>query len=299
MGVAAAKRPPAPRRTTTWPDGAPCRSWSAPSWPRSASRAQRRLQWRPWRKWCRAVCIHMWCRLKLWWFILSSSDFFFFSFVAVHLACFSVITEIGRCAKAYCEHTARSVPTLSDTVVTLIEMGEHRWKEAETSAILSTPQPENILFLMFASTQGSILTLCPSMPKDPREWSSLPVSLNSWRSVLSHSSHHTTVNMFYCVCETAAPVTNAPVTPKALVAGQKRVHPAHIPSHFPEFPDPHTYIKTPVSHIYQELLLCAIKLQFQGNFLLHLIQLYWGNSTSVVGTVWLSGLVHDDSNAAL
>uniref|UniRef100_A0AAX7UN14 Transcription initiation factor TFIID subunit 8 n=1 Tax=Astatotilapia calliptera TaxID=8154 RepID=A0AAX7UN14_ASTCA len=74
----------------------------------------------------------------------------------------SYITEIGRCAKAYCEHTARSVPTLSDTVVTLIEM-----------------------------------------------------------------------------------VTNAPVTPKALSAGQKRTHPAHIPSHFPEFPDPHTYIKTP------------------------------------------------------
>jgi len=34
------------------------------------------------------------------------------------------ITEIGRCAKAYCEHTARSIPTLSDTVVTLIEMGK-------------------------------------------------------------------------------------------------------------------------------------------------------------------------------
>nr|XP_043893471.1 transcription initiation factor TFIID subunit 8-like [Solea senegalensis] len=35
----------------------------------------------------------------------------------------SYVTEIGRCAKAYCEHTARSIPTLSDTVVTLIEMG--------------------------------------------------------------------------------------------------------------------------------------------------------------------------------
>lgn len=35
-----------------------------------------------------------------------------------------VITEVGRSAKAYCEHTARSIPTLSDTVVTLIEMGE-------------------------------------------------------------------------------------------------------------------------------------------------------------------------------
>lgn len=45
----------------------------------------------------------------------------------------------------------------------------------------------------------------------------------------------------------AAPVTNQPVTPKALTAGQNRPHPPHIPSHFPEFPDPHTYIKTPVS----------------------------------------------------
>lgn len=35
-----------------------------------------------------------------------------------------VITEVGRSAKAYCEHTARSIPTLSDTVVTLIEMGK-------------------------------------------------------------------------------------------------------------------------------------------------------------------------------
>ncbi|ERE88914.1 transcription initiation factor TFIID subunit 8-like protein [Cricetulus griseus] len=42
-----------------------------------------------------------------------------------------------------------------------------------------------------------------------------------------------------------APVTNQPVTPKALTAGQNRPHPPHIPSHFPEFPDPHTYIKTP------------------------------------------------------
>ncbi|KAG7268244.1 hypothetical protein CRUP_036457, partial [Coryphaenoides rupestris] len=70
----------------------------------------------------------------------------------------SYITEIGRCAKSYCEHTARSNPTLPDAV---------------------------------------------------------------------------------------SPVTNPPVTPKALTAGQKRLHPSYIPSHFPEFPDPHTYIKTP------------------------------------------------------
>lgn len=42
------------------------------------------------------------------------------------LVLFLDITEIGRCAKAYCEHTARSIPTLSDAVVTLIEMGEYR-----------------------------------------------------------------------------------------------------------------------------------------------------------------------------
>ncbi|XP_037539806.1 transcription initiation factor TFIID subunit 8 [Nematolebias whitei] len=97
----------------------------------------------------------------------------------------SYISEIGRCAKAYCEHTARSVPTLSDTVMTLIEMGLN----VDT----------------------------------------LPVyAKRSQRMVI-----------------TAPPVTNAPALPKSLSAGQKRTHPAHIPSHFPEFPDPHTYIKTP------------------------------------------------------
>ncbi|KAM9785389.1 transcription initiation factor TFIID subunit 8 [Neosynchiropus ocellatus] len=97
----------------------------------------------------------------------------------------SYITEIGRCAKSYCEHTARSVPTLSDTIVALIEMGFN----VDT----------------------------------------LPVyAKRSQRMVI-----------------TAPPVTNTPVTPKALSAGQKRTHPSHIPGYFPEFPDPHTYIKTP------------------------------------------------------
>uniref|UniRef100_A0A1A8FHG9 Transcription initiation factor TFIID subunit 8 n=2 Tax=Nothobranchius korthausae TaxID=1143690 RepID=A0A1A8FHG9_9TELE len=97
----------------------------------------------------------------------------------------SYISEIGRCAKAYCEHTARSVPTLSDAVVTLIEMGFN----VDT----------------------------------------LPVyAKRSQRMVI-----------------TAPPVTNTPTTPKSLSAGHKRTHPPHIPSHFPEFPDPHTYIKTP------------------------------------------------------
>uniref|UniRef100_A0AAZ3R457 Transcription initiation factor TFIID subunit 8 n=1 Tax=Oncorhynchus tshawytscha TaxID=74940 RepID=A0AAZ3R457_ONCTS len=97
----------------------------------------------------------------------------------------SYISEVGRCAKAYCEHTARITPTLSDTVVTLNEMG------------------------------FNVDTL-PGYAK------------RSQRMVI-----------------TAPPVTNAPVIPKALIAGQKRTHPSHIPSHFPEFPDPHTYIKTP------------------------------------------------------
>uniref|UniRef100_A0A9J8B7H1 Transcription initiation factor TFIID subunit 8 n=1 Tax=Cyprinus carpio carpio TaxID=630221 RepID=A0A9J8B7H1_CYPCA len=97
----------------------------------------------------------------------------------------SYITEVGRCAKATCEHTARSTPTLSDVVVTLVEMGFN----VDT----------------------------------------LPVyAKRSQRMVI-----------------TAPPVTNAPVVPKALMAGQKRTHPSYIPGHFPEFPDPHTYIKTP------------------------------------------------------
>lgn len=97
----------------------------------------------------------------------------------------SYITEVGRCAKSNCEHTARSTPTLSDVVITLVEMGFN----VDT----------------------------------------LPVyAKRSQRMVI-----------------TAPPVTNAPVIPKSLVAGQKRTHPPYIPSHFPEFPDPHTYIKTP------------------------------------------------------
>jgi hypothetical protein len=35
------------------------------------------------------------------------------------------ISEIGRSAKSYCEHTARTQPTLSDIVVTLVEMGKY------------------------------------------------------------------------------------------------------------------------------------------------------------------------------
>uniref|UniRef100_F7G224 Transcription initiation factor TFIID subunit 8 n=1 Tax=Monodelphis domestica TaxID=13616 RepID=F7G224_MONDO len=100
----------------------------------------------------------------------------------------SYLLEIGRSAKSYCEHTARTQPTLSDIVVTLVEMGFN----VET----------------------------------------LPAyAMRSQRMVI-----------------TAPPVTSGPVTPKALTARQKKSHPPHVPSHFPEFPDPHTYIKTPMYH---------------------------------------------------
>ncbi|XP_056413771.1 transcription initiation factor TFIID subunit 8 isoform X1 [Hyla sarda] len=97
----------------------------------------------------------------------------------------SYLTEVGRSAKSYCEHTARTQPTLPDIVVTLIEMG------------------------------FNVDTL-PAYAK------------RSQRMVI-----------------TAPPVTNNPVVPKALIAGQNKPHPQHIPGHLPEFPDPHTYIKTP------------------------------------------------------
>jgi len=45
------------------------------------------------------------------------------------------ITEIGRCAKSYCEHTARSNPTLPDAVVTLIEMGTKQLQITKSSMI--------------------------------------------------------------------------------------------------------------------------------------------------------------------
>ncbi|XP_036032588.1 LOW QUALITY PROTEIN: transcription initiation factor TFIID subunit 8-like [Onychomys torridus] len=97
----------------------------------------------------------------------------------------SYISEVWRSAKSFCEHTARSQPTLWDILVTLVEM-------------------------VF-----NVDTL-PAYAK------------GSQRMVI-----------------TAPLVTNQPVTPKALSAGDNRPHPPHIHNHFQEFPDPHTYIKTP------------------------------------------------------
>lgn len=62
-------------------------------------------------------------------------------------------------------------------------------------------------------------------------------------------------------------MTNQPVTPKALTAGQNKPHPPHIPGHFPEFPDPHTYIKTPVSEN-NIFLLFEICLNFRSGVVL-------------------------------
>ena len=43
---------------------------------------------------------------------------------------------------------------------------------------------------------------------------------------------------------------NFPSTqPKNLAVGTKAQRPSNVPSHLPAFPDPHTYIKTPVSNV--------------------------------------------------
>ena len=48
--------------------------------------------------------------------------------------------------------------------------------------------------------------------------------------------------LFYFVAQKA----RIPQVPKALEAGSKQARPSYIPSHLPAFPDPHSYIKTPV-----------------------------------------------------
>ena len=48
----------------------------------------------------------------------------------------------------------------------------------------------------------------------------------------------------YPTATPAAPTAN----PRVLQAGQRKSHPSYIPEYLPSFPDPHTYIKTPVGH---------------------------------------------------
>lgn len=50
--------------------------------------------------------------------------------------------------------------------------------------------------------------------------------------------------------KTIIPTPVPSVQPKQLSilqAGVKQSHPSHIPAHLPAFPDPHAYIRTPVS----------------------------------------------------
>ena len=46
---------------------------------------------------------------------------------------------------------------------------------------------------------------------------------------------------------------------RVLSAGEKKNHPTHIPDHLPQFPDPHTYIRTEVLyHIVRKLVYKAL-----------------------------------------
>uniref|UniRef100_UPI00358FD593 transcription initiation factor TFIID subunit 8 isoform X4 n=1 Tax=Myxine glutinosa TaxID=7769 RepID=UPI00358FD593 len=95
------------------------------------------------------------------------------------------ISEVGRSARALCEHTARTHPVPSDLLLCLSEMG------FDVEAL-------------------------PAYAK------------RTHRIALS-----------------APPTSHLPNTPKGLPTGQRRARPQYIPAHYPEFPDPHTYIRTP------------------------------------------------------
>uniref|UniRef100_UPI00359021EE transcription initiation factor TFIID subunit 8 isoform X1 n=1 Tax=Myxine glutinosa TaxID=7769 RepID=UPI00359021EE len=97
----------------------------------------------------------------------------------------SYISEVGRSARALCEHTARTHPVPSDLLLCLSEMG------FDVEAL-------------------------PAYAK------------RTHRIALS-----------------APPTSHLPNTPKGLPTGQRRARPQYIPAHYPEFPDPHTYIRTP------------------------------------------------------
>ena len=70
------------------------------------------------------------------------------------------ISEVGRCAKSYCEHTARSIPTLSDAVVTLIEMGRGSvCLDMQLGFFRSLIQFNNIIFLSLCTKGFNVDTL--------------------------------------------------------------------------------------------------------------------------------------------
>lgn len=61
-----------------------------------------------------------------------------------------------------------------------------------------------------------------------------------------------------------------------LQAGVKQPHPSHIPPYLPDFPDPHAYIRTPVSHHSLELSRHNYFPRFKcTNFFLQPILPYW------------------------
>ncbi|XP_055747628.1 transcription initiation factor TFIID subunit 8-like isoform X2 [Salvelinus fontinalis] len=124
-----------------------------------------------------------------------------------------MIQSLGRCAKAYCEHTARITPTLSDTVVTLIEMGFN------VNTLPVYAKRSQRMVITARRTRHSPNT---RQGRHPRYLQEEATQVQRTKSRMPREDPE-----------------------KALIAGQKRTHPSHIPSHFPEFPDPHTYIKTP------------------------------------------------------
>lgn len=204
----------------------------------------------------------------------------------MHLAYFSVITEIGRCAKAYCEHTARSVPTLSDTVVTLIEMGERRCKEAVTSSIRSTVHSDDFLSYVCINAGFNPDSLPVYAKRSQRMVITARESeLSLWISALSHSESNQLksnvivddsahdcehVSLYLCDCssgdkpprdtqssgcwtETCAPGAHSQPFPR--VPGSSHLHQDTSESHFPLF-----------NTLYQKMTVC-------GWFSFHLIHL--------------------------
>ncbi|XP_027694267.1 transcription initiation factor TFIID subunit 8 isoform X1 [Vombatus ursinus] len=153
----------------------------------------------------------------------------------------SYLSEIGRSAKSYCEHTARTQPTLSDIVVTLVEMGFN----VETLPAYAKRSQRMVITARRRIQQLNHPEWLAWAGRKQRESIAFYFILS--RNMLPEFQ----ILHFWGCCDISSPVTNQPVTPKALTAGQNKSHPPHIPSHFPEFPDPHTYIKTPT---YRELV---------------------------------------------
>lgn len=97
----------------------------------------------------------------------------------------SLLTEIARSSRGFCELSGRVQPLIGDVVMALVELG------IDIESIPPYAKRSNRL--------------------------TLPLSPNPQKST----------------------------TTKILQAGEKRSHPSYIPEHYPQFPDPHAYIRTP------------------------------------------------------